>query len=226
MSEVNTKELKVLVVGATGGSGLAAVNKLLEQGHIVTAFARGVDKMSLESSNLIKMCGDVMIQEDIEKATQGQDAVMIILGIQENPLQVRLLGSKKTPMCVRSEGTHNIIKAMQKHGVSRLLVQSSYGVGETRDLLGWIDRLFFTILLSPQIQDTERQELLVRESGLDWVLVQPVHLTDQDTDETSPYISLEGETRHMKVSRKQVGIALTTVLADSTISQRTVSISG
>ena len=219
-------QMKVLVVGATGGSGLAAVQQLLEQGHTVTAFARSADKLTLESDRLLKMRGDVMLQEDVDRAVQGQDAVMVILGIAENPLSVRLWGSRRTPMRVRSQGTAQLIKAMQKHDVRRLLVQSSYGVGETREMLGWTDRLFFKLLLSPQIEDTEQQEVLVRDSGLDWVLVQPVHLTDEETGKQSPYLSLDGETRHMKVSRTQVGIALSSLLSDSTTTQRSVSVSG
>jgi hypothetical protein len=83
------------------------------------------------------------------------------------------------------------------------VVQSSFGVGETRDSLRWVERLFFSLLLKPQIADTEVQELEVRESGVDWVLAQPVHLTDDDTNEM-PFASADGEVRGWKISRKGV----------------------
>ena len=92
---------------------------------------------------------------------------------------------------------------MRKHGVRRLVVQSSYGVGETRSSLRWVERLFFSLLLKPQIADTEVQELEVRDSGVDWVLAQPVHLTDEDSEDM-PFASADGQVREWKISRKGV----------------------
>jgi uncharacterized protein YbjT (DUF2867 family) len=89
-------------------------------------------------------------------------------------------------------------------------VQTSYGVGVTRDKLGLLDRLFFALLLAPQIADTERQEQAVTTSGLDWVLVQPVHLTDAG-EEAPPHVSAAGALGRMKVARASVG----RVLADA-----------
>ena len=67
-----------------------------------------------------------------------------------------------------------------------------------------MERLFFGLLLKPQIADTEVQEIEVRESGVDWVLAQPVHLTDEDSD-AMPFASADGQVREWKISRKDVG---------------------
>ncbi len=147
--------------------------------------------------------GDATNPDDIDRAVAGHDAVIITLGITENPLRVRLFGAARTPDNVRSAGTRNVIAAMRKHGVGRLVVQSSYGVGETRSSLRWVERLFFSLLLKPQIADTEVQEIEVRDSGVDWVLAQPVHLTDDESDDM-PFASAEGEVRDWKISRKGV----------------------
>ena len=65
--------------------------------------------------------------------------------------------------------------------------------------------MFFNLLLKPQIADTEVQELNVRDSGVDWVLAQPVHLTDdEDEDDQMPFASATGEVREWKISRKGV----------------------
>ena len=193
----------VLVVGATGGTGWAAVEALLERGHRVTAFSRHADSLDIDSDRLTLRNGDATNPGDIDQAVAGHDAVIVTLGIAENPLQVRFFGAAKTPNDVRSVGTRNVIAAMRKHGVRRLVVQSSYGVGETRGGLRWIDQLFFNLLLKPQIADTELQEVEVRESGVDWVLAQPVHLTD-DESRGMPYASVAGEVRGWKIPRKGV----------------------
>jgi putative NADH-flavin reductase len=169
----------------------------------VTAFSRHAESLENTSDRLRLLNGDATNPDDIDRAVAGHDAVIITLGITENPLRVRLFGAAHTPLDVRSTGTRNVIAAMRKHGVSRLVVQSSYGVGETRNSLGWVDRLFFSLLLKPQIADTEVQELEVRDSGVDWVLAQPVHLTDDDSDDM-PFASTDGQVREWKISRKGV----------------------
>ena len=197
------KTKKVLVIGATGGSGRATVERLLSEGHEVTAFSRHADQLGGLSDRITTINGDTINPEEIDRAVRGHDAVVVTLGISENPLRVRLLGAAQTPLNVRSSGTRNVIAAMRKHGVRRLVVQSSFGVGETRSKLRLLERLFFSLLLKPQIADTEVQELEVRESGVDWVLAQPVHLTDEDTDEM-PFASANGDVLQWKVSRKGV----------------------
>ena len=119
---------------------------------------------------------------------------MVTLGIRENALRVRLRGPAGTAADVRSIGTAHVVAAMARHGVRRLVVQTSYGVGPTRDRLRWIERLFFALVLAPQIADTERQQALVEASALDWVVVQPVHLVD-GADDAAPFASSTGDTR-------------------------------
>ncbi|MBW2630016.1 MAG: SDR family NAD(P)-dependent oxidoreductase [Deltaproteobacteria bacterium] len=199
------KSQKVLVIGATGGTGRATIDALLKQGHRVTAFSRQAESLENTSDRLRLLNGDATNPEDVDRAVAGHDAVIVTLGIAENPMRVRMFGAAKTPNDVRSAGTRNVIAAMRKHGVGRLVVQSSYGVGETRNSLGWVDSLFFSLLLKPQIADTEVQELEVRDSGVDWVLAQPVHLTDDDDDsDDMPFASVEGQVREWKISRKGV----------------------
>ena len=195
--------LNILVIGAGGATGRATVEKLLSDGHRVTAFSRGGEYDNQASDRLRVLAGDVTAPVDINRAVQGQDVVIVILGINENPLRVRLFGAAGTPGDIRSVGTRNVIRAMVKHDVDRLMVQSSYGVGATRHRLGLMDRLVFSLLLKPQIADTEIQEQQVRDSGLDWVIVQPVHLTDEKATGL-PFFSTQGQTRLMKVARRSV----------------------
>jgi len=219
------KSLNVLVVGATGGTGQATVDVLLNDGHRVTAFARSATTLANGSERLITINGDATNAAEIDQAVCGQDVVIVTLGIRENPLRVRVFGAARTAEDVRSAGTRNVISAMRKHGVRRLIVQSSFGVGETRGLLRFFDQLFFKLILKPQIDDTEAQEAVVRNSGVDWVLAQPVHLTD-DASNTPPFLSVEGETRIMKVTRKSVARFLSSAACKPDYVGKSVAISG
>lgn len=219
------KSQKVLVVGASGGTGRATIEQLAQEGHRVTAFSRNADALAETSDLVTAFNGDATNPADIDRAVRGHDAVIITLGIAENPLRVRLFGTARTPLDVRSTGTRNVITAMRKHGVRRLVVLSSYGVGETRDKLRWVESLFFGLLLKPQIADTEVQELEVRSSGVEWVLAQPVHLTNDDTDE-APFASAEGEVREWRISRKAVARFLARVAQAPDYIGQAVALSG
>ena len=223
--ENRSGSLNVLVVGATGGTGRATVEKLLGEGHNVTAFSRSADTLADGSAQLVTVNGDVINAGDVERAVRGQDVVIVTLGIAENPLRVRLFGTARTPGNVRSAGTRNVIAAMRKHGVRRLVVQSSFGVGETRGLLGFVDRLFFRLILKPQIEDTEVQEMLVRDSGIDWVIAQPVHLTDDESG-TPPFLSAKGQARLMRVARRSVAQFLALAAREPDYVGKSVAISG
>lgn len=196
--------MKVLVVGATGGSGRAAVDELLSRGHEVTAFSRHAERLGAVPGRLRAVNGDATDAAAVDRAVRGQQAVIVTLGISQNALRVRLLGSPGTPMDVRSRGTRNVITAMRHHGVGKLVAQTAYGVGATRDKLPPLYRLIYWLVLRPQIADTERQEREIRASGLDWVIAQPVNLTD-DPQAGLPFASPTGELRGMEVSRSRVG---------------------
>lgn len=216
--------MKVLVVGASRGSGAAAVQALLVAGHEVTAFSRQGGTPQGASPRLKVVAGDALRAEDLDRVMPGHDAVVVTLGISEDALKVRLRGPRGTPLDVRSRGTRQVIDAMRRHGVRRLVVQTSFGVGETRDKLPWLYRLMFALLLKPQIADTERQEQAVRDSGLDWVLAQPVNLTDGD-EAGAVLASAQGDVRGMKVARRQVARFLAQAVGGTAWLGRSVALS-
>jgi uncharacterized protein YbjT (DUF2867 family) len=215
--------MKILVVGATGGSGRAAVDALVAQGHEVTAFARRASTVFGGHDAVRPADGDATAAADVDRAVQGQDGVVVALGISESALRVRLRGSTGTPLDVRSRGTATVVAAMPEHGVRRLVVQSSYGVGETRDLLPLSARVVFALLLRPQIADHEAQERIVRDSGLDWTIVQPVYLTD---GEQPAALSVTGAAEGRRVSRRAVGGVLADLATNAEHIGRCVSVSG
>jgi uncharacterized protein YbjT (DUF2867 family) len=216
--------MKVLVLGATGGTGRAAIEELQSRGHEVTAFVRRPEALPPSSGRLRIFQGDAMNPDDVRRAVEGQEAVVVALGISENPALVRLRGAAATPINVRSAGTRNAVEAMRQSGVRKLVVQSTYGVGETKGRPSFKWRLLFSLLLSPQIADTEEQERVVRDSGLEWVLVQPVGLTDLDETE-DVLTSTKGEAQSMSVSRKSVARVLATATESPVYVRKCVAVS-
>lgn len=219
--------MKVLVVGATGGSGRAVVTELVRRGHDVTALSRHASALAAEPAfrGVRGVDGDAADPAVVGPLVAGQDAVVMTLGISEGAVRVRLRGPAHTSLDIRSRGTRAVVEAMRTHGVRRLVVQTSYGVGETRPLLPLANRVIFAVLLRPQIADTEVQHALVRSSGLDWVSVQPVTLTDA-AEPGLPFVSTTGELRGTTVARARVGRFLAEAVETDRWVGRTVSLSG
>ena len=138
--------MKVIVFGATGSVGRLAVERLLADGHEVTAFARRPEALEITNPKLKRLTGNVMILEEVCNAVAGQDAVVVTLGA----------GSSRTSV-VRSKGTEHIVEAMQHHRVDRLICQSTLGTGDSWSNLNFFwKRIMFGLLLRPVFLDHER----------------------------------------------------------------------
>lgn len=159
--------MNVIVFGATGPTGQQLVRAALGAGHQVTAFARAPHKLALSHDSLRVVEGDVLDAHAVAGALSGQAGVLVALG-----------GKPFGPQPC-APGTLNIVLGMQQHGVRRLVVLTSLGVGDSRGEAGWaFEHLVSPLLLRAEMRDKERQERVVQSSGLDWTLVRPAFLTN------------------------------------------------
>jgi uncharacterized protein YbjT (DUF2867 family) len=164
--------MKILIIGASHGTGALAVKIALDRGHTVTAFARHPENLALDHAGLARVSGDFHKQEAIAQALPGHDAVIITAS------STSLKGFRDNPTYF-SQGTAYTIDAMKANAVKRLVVLSALGVGDSRKLVNFlVDKLVIGLLLKGPFQDHERQERLVMESGLDWVIARPTRLTN------------------------------------------------
>jgi uncharacterized protein YbjT (DUF2867 family) len=164
--------MKILVVGASQGTGALAVQAALDKGHEVTAFARTPAKLAIDSPRLTKVAGNFHDRASVDAAVRGHDAVIVTASA------VKLSAFRENPRYF-SQGTEYVIEAMKAHGARRLAILSALGVGETRPLLPPILGAIVTKwILRAAFEDHERQEKMVRESGVDWVIARPGRLTN------------------------------------------------
>ncbi|MGV6850269.1 MAG: NAD(P)-dependent oxidoreductase [Marinibacterium sp.] len=207
---------KVVVFGATGSVGRLAVDRLLAEGHAVTAFSRHPARLATDHPALSRMAGDAADPAAVHEAVSGQDAVVIVLGAG---------ASRKST--IRSAGTLNVIRAMQATGVRRLVVQSTLGAHDSWDNLTFFwKRIMFGFLLKPVFRDHELQESLVRASGLDWTIVRPSALTDGPAEGGFKEAFAPRERGlSLKIPRADVAGFLTRMVGDATYLHRAVGIS-
>jgi len=208
--------MKLTVFGSTGSTGRQVVGQALEQGHDVTAFVRSPEKFNQKHVKLKVAKGDVLDFVSVERAIQGQDAVLCTLG--RPPMDKSNL---------RANGTKNIIRAMEKTGVKRLICQSSDGVGDSKDKLPFLMKyLIVPFMLRRVFADHEIQENHIKESQLDWIIVRPVALTDGErTCSYQHNYKADNNTITNKISRADTADFMLKQLADNNYLHKTPSIS-
>lgn len=159
--------MKIAVFGATGPTGQLLVRQALENGHVITAFARAWSAPPIERLSLV--IGDATRDKaKVVQAVSGQDAVVSTLGRRATLASERLME--------RSMGL--IVPAMERAGVPRLVLMSAFGVGESCRDAPLVPKIMYRTLLRDIFRDKAIAEARVRASRLDWTLVYPVLLTD------------------------------------------------
>lgn len=208
--------MKLLIFGANGNTGKEVVKQALEQGHNVTAFVRNPEKLDIQHSHLHIFQGDVMNIATVEKAVQDQEVVLCLIG-----------AGKKLSGNLRSEGTRNIIHAMEKAGVQRLICQSTLGVGDSWGSLNFYwKNIMFGLLLKNVLADHEKQEEIVRQSSLNWTIVRPGSLLDgEKTGEYRHGFPGSDNTSQLKITKADVADFILKQLTDFTYIRKAPSLS-
>lgn len=162
---------RVLIVGATGGTGRQLVAQALERGFAVTALVRDPSRLQISHPQLTVVRGDVLDGGSVDAAIRGQEAVLSALGHKRYFSPTRVL----------SEGTRNILRAMEAHGVPRFVCETSLGIGDSAGRMG-LYYTFFTIpvVLPLYFWDKTRQERIIARSKVEWIIVRPGVLTNAE----------------------------------------------
>ena len=162
--------MKIVVFGASRGTGLKVVEQALEAGHNVTAFVRTPSSVNIKHANLTVFQGDSMDAAAVEKAVAGQDAVISALGPTRPPIPAMMESSAK-----------NIVAAMKKHGVRRLVSTTGAGVRQPEDQPKFADHLIgflLNLLAKDVVLDSAANVKVIQASDLDWTVVRYPRLLD------------------------------------------------
>jgi len=157
------RNLRLLVVGATGGTGQELVNQALAKGHRVTALVRRAAPLGVPRDGLTLVEGDPLDPHAVGATLVGCDAVVSAIGPR---------GRRATTVVQSS--ARALVAAMMPTGVRRLLVVS---VGLLFPDAGVIGAVLRKTFLRGVTGDSEAMESIVRASALDWTIVRPPRLT-------------------------------------------------
>jgi putative NADH-flavin reductase len=164
--------MKIIVFGATGGTGKEIVRQAIEQGHSVTAFVRDAEVLS-PRENLKIVQGEIFDPAAVTTAIDGNRAVLSALGPRSLKRE-NVLG----------RALPNILAGMDEHYIHRIIVLGAagalYPAGKYQT--GW-HKLIMGIakgtFLRHPFADQATQERLLEESGMDFTIVRPPRLINK-----------------------------------------------
>jgi uncharacterized protein YbjT (DUF2867 family) len=161
---------RILVLGATGDTGRLIVQQALAKGYDVAALVRSPEKAAALKGATIVL-GDARDESILRQALKDRSAVISALGTGASPFR---------RVTFLSSATRAVVNAMKAERVPRLVAITGIGAGDSRGHGGFaFDNLIFPLLLRNVYADKDRQEAIVRDSGLDWVLVRPSILNNK-----------------------------------------------
>ncbi len=166
--------MRLTILGGTGKIGRLVVEQALAAGHEVTVLARDPRRLAAvaQRSGMRVVEGDVSDPDALAKAVDGANAVISALGPTGNaPDQVAKL----------REGMRNLIAAMDRHGVRRVVNLSGAAVDVPGDRKPLFDRVASRIvrILARYVVEAKQAEFeQLASSSLDWVAVRPPLVND------------------------------------------------
>jgi putative NADH-flavin reductase len=205
--------MKFLLLGASGGVGRRILAQGLERGHAIRAQTRDAARLADQPPGIEVVAADPTDPVALRRLVAGRQAVVMSLGTAPG---------RRTSLF--SDVTKKLVAAMAAEGVRRLVAITGVGVGETRGHGGFLyDRIIYPLFTRPFYEDKDRQERLIRDSALDWVLVRPAPF--KATAGSAPFQALteiKPDTVLRRITRDEVASFVLDQLADDRYLRRPV----
>ena len=162
-------QMKVLVIASSRRIRRQLIEQARVEGHEVTTLEGKLSRFHWRRPKHRVVPGDVLNERSLPTAVAGQDAVLCWLTQK----------STRQPTTYLWEGTANLIRTMERHGVRRLICVSACGAGDSRGHCGFFyDKIVQPLFWKHVFEDRDRQEELIRGTQLEWVIVRPARLSN------------------------------------------------
>jgi len=155
--------MKIAIIWASKGLGLATVKRALQRWHNVITLSRS--KIGVESNEAVQsIYWSALHKEDVEKTIQWADAIIVALGNQS------LFWTT-----LFSDFAHILVDSNPQ---IPCIVVTGFWSGESWSYNTIAMKILFTILLKKIYQDKTKMEEIIAKSSLQWTIVRPWALTD------------------------------------------------
>jgi putative NADH-flavin reductase len=207
--------MKIIVLGATGGTGLEIIRQSVEQGHSVTALVRSPERLRPFQDRITVRRGDLLSCADLQLAIEGHDAVLSAFGPR--------VPVKQDEAHLLEQFAVALTKAMLHASVRRVVVESVAFL--FKDSLVPPVYLLGRFLFPRTVADASAMEQVFAESELDWTMVRPPELSDKPY--TGRYRVLESHLPRFgfKISRADVADFMIRIAANRSTIRKVIGLS-
>lgn len=164
---------RVCIFGADGRTGVELVKKTIDSGYNVVAFVYDKENCNQFDESVKIIQGNILDYENVEQVVLDVDVVISVIGHIKN----------SDPL-MQTKGIGNVINAMKKHGVKRLISLTGTGARISGDRPSLIDQFlnFIINIIDPErITDGKEHVKVIQGSGLDWTILRVLKLTTKKT---------------------------------------------
>lgn len=159
--------MKIAVIGATRGIGLALVRAALADGHEVSVLVRDPTAMPMSGHNLRVLKGDATQAKDVADFVLGQEVVCDCLGTKNVTREVTMF----------SRSAKNLAAALRPEQL--LIAVTGIGSGDSKGSGGFLyDQVFMPLVLKRQYADKTVQEHIIKDGIIRWIIVRPGFLNN------------------------------------------------
>ncbi len=160
---------RVLVIGATQGTGYLIVNLLLRDGYQVRALARNEAKAKEKLSSAMEIIvGDITKPNTLPSAMKDVDHIIFTAGVTQRPASERLI------IATEYEGVRNALAAPRDAGFAgRFLYMTSIGVAKSS-----LGAKLLNLVKGNTLKWRKLAEEEIRRSGFDYTIIRAGFLTN------------------------------------------------
>ncbi|KAJ4319091.1 hypothetical protein N0V84_006545 [Fusarium piperis] len=172
-----------LLLGATGRTGKHVVSELLSQGHTAVALVRTAGSLT-PHPGLTVVTGSPLSKPDIQSALSKTpsltpSAAIVTLNTvrkSDSPFAPQL-----SPPRFLADSCANVCEVLEQVGISRIVVMSTAGVGDSWANLPWLSKAFMGWTnIKYALEDHGLVDKEIRSTKMDWTLVRAVRLEFDD----------------------------------------------
>lgn len=165
--------MNITIIGASAGIGLETVKRGLNRQHSITTLSRSEIEIE-EKKSLNSTLGDATNKEDLFKAIQNADALIVTLGTGKNMKATSLF----------SDFAKLLVEVHKENQIEvPVIFVTGFGAGESKNYVSWIVKLFLNYFLKDVYADKTRMEEIITSSDMKWTVVRPGRLLDKELTE-------------------------------------------
>lgn len=162
----------IAVFGAGGKTGTEILRHAVRKGIEVRAFEHALPEPSDRVGGIEYIQCDVL-EDDFRSELEGCRAIISALGIGFSP------STAIDPPPLYTDGTRRLVEAMKSASISRIAVISAAFVEPQPSVPAWFDLTAKPALHNILEQMRAMEEMLERETGIEWTAARPGWLLDE-----------------------------------------------